>query len=381
MEFPPELVDRFIDYLHDDIHALANCALVSRTWAPSSRYHVFGHVVLSDVSWTKFLRLLTSPFATFTPHSTHTLTFATTPRSNTTLASLLDDIMPKLPQFPAVTSLCLGILNWSEISSPTVTALAALFVSITALDIRHIQVHDVHELAGVISLFPNLQKMSVTPFFLGDSADIQVAPFPDLPRGLVHVALTWYSPSGTRDMLTEVLLWLEGTSTQPSPVQSLALAIVDTPTLPALGRLLRVLGSQLQALDVAFTSVTARAPVTTDDIENHIDLSENPNLRDLTVHVSASDHTWGLMSAVRAPIRTLAIHLSLYSHASLDDLDWTILITTLSKNPHFSALQRLHFVVFSLRNDEVQALDAAVRARVAECDARGIVDVKVMRRP
>ncbi|KAJ7164185.1 hypothetical protein C8R46DRAFT_309300 [Mycena filopes] len=378
MKLPPELVDRLIDYLHDDIHALANCALVSRTWAPASRYHVFGHVVLLDKSWTEYLRLLTSPFATFTPHSTHTLTFATAFGSRTTLASLLDDIVPKLPQFSAVTSLCLGILNWSEMSTPTVISLAALFVSITALDIRHVQVDDVHELAGVISLFPHLEKMSVAPFFLGDPADIHVAPFPDLPRGLVHVALTWFGPSGTRDMLAEAFPWLEGTSAQPSPVQSLTLSLVDTSTLPALGRLLRVLGPQLQALAIAFTSL---ASVTADDIDNHIDLSENPNLRDLTVHVSPSERTWGLLSAVRAPIRTLTIHLSLYSDTTLDDLDWTILTTTLSKSPHFSTLQRLHFVMFGLRNDEVGALNTAVRARVAECDARGIVDVQVLRRP
>ncbi|KAJ7156261.1 hypothetical protein C8R46DRAFT_1115533 [Mycena filopes] len=46
MHFPPELVDRFIDNLHDDRHTLATCALVSKTWTPASRYHLFSRVTV-----------------------------------------------------------------------------------------------------------------------------------------------------------------------------------------------------------------------------------------------------------------------------------------------------------------------------------------------
>ncbi|KAJ7156270.1 hypothetical protein C8R46DRAFT_429892 [Mycena filopes] len=377
MNFPPELVDRFIDYLHDDDHALGNCALVSKTWLPASRYHLFSLVVLFNANWMAFLRLLTSPFATFTPHFVHTLAFAKTVGSSTILASLLDDILPKLPQFPAFTSLYLGILNWRFLSPHTVTSLAAQFVNITALDIRHVYFQDIQELVGVISLFHHLKKISVAPSFRGNAANPQIAPFPDLPRGLVHVAVRWFGRPGTRDMLMEALPWLEDTSIlHSSPIQRLELAMVAPFALPALGRLLRVLGSQLQALDIKLLYGT-----TADDIDNDIDLSENTNMRDLTVHVTSSEHTWGFVSAVRAPIRTLTIHFSLDSHTTLDNFNWHTLTSLLGQSSHFAALQTLQFVVFSLRNEGVQALKAAVRARVAELDARGIVDVEVLGRP
>ncbi|KAJ7168887.1 hypothetical protein C8R46DRAFT_1350376 [Mycena filopes] len=321
LHFPPELVDRSIDYLHDDRYTLATCALVSNTWTPASRYHVFGHVNLSDESWREYLRLLTSPFATFAPHSTHTLTFATTRRSNGTLASLLNDIVPKLPQFPAVNSLYLGSFDLEEISPHTVTSLAALFGNITVLDIRHIFVRDFHEFARVVSLFTRLEKMFIRPYFRND--DPQAAPLPDLPRGLVQVALSWHGSSRTRDMLVEILPWLEGTSVQPSPVQNLRFNMIAPAALPALGRLLRVLGSQLQALDVSFSRFVTPAA-----IDEHIDLSENRHLRDLAVHASSAP--WGLISAVRTPIRTITIKLFVEPGTALDNLEWDLLTSLLA---------------------------------------------------
>ena len=41
LEVPPEIVDRTIDYLHDDKGSLKSCSLVSRTWHNTSRFHLF----------------------------------------------------------------------------------------------------------------------------------------------------------------------------------------------------------------------------------------------------------------------------------------------------------------------------------------------------
>ncbi|EMD30983.1 hypothetical protein CERSUDRAFT_100782 [Gelatoporia subvermispora B] len=55
---PPELTDRIIDFLHDDIPALANCGLVCRTWLPSSRLHLFRRIeilqpVTTMLAWSQ----------------------------------------------------------------------------------------------------------------------------------------------------------------------------------------------------------------------------------------------------------------------------------------------------------------------------------------
>ncbi|RPD53069.1 hypothetical protein L226DRAFT_347986 [Lentinus tigrinus ALCF2SS1-7] len=46
--FPAELVDVVIDFLHDDPRTLKTCALVSRSWLISSRYHLFHTYTISD---------------------------------------------------------------------------------------------------------------------------------------------------------------------------------------------------------------------------------------------------------------------------------------------------------------------------------------------
>jgi hypothetical protein len=56
---PPELVDRIIDFLHNEPRTLAACSLVARSWTPASRYHRFSSVrLISDEDWAKFDRLI-----------------------------------------------------------------------------------------------------------------------------------------------------------------------------------------------------------------------------------------------------------------------------------------------------------------------------------
>jgi len=58
-EIPPELVDRIIDFLHDQPKALAACSLVARSWTVTSQYHQFSTVWLTTPEyWTKFNRLI-----------------------------------------------------------------------------------------------------------------------------------------------------------------------------------------------------------------------------------------------------------------------------------------------------------------------------------
>ena len=41
---PPELLDHTIDFLQDTEHALRNCCLVSKSWIPRTRKHLFAHI-------------------------------------------------------------------------------------------------------------------------------------------------------------------------------------------------------------------------------------------------------------------------------------------------------------------------------------------------
>jgi len=45
---PPELLDHIIDLLYDSQTALGNCCLVSKSWIPSTRSHIFANVKIVD---------------------------------------------------------------------------------------------------------------------------------------------------------------------------------------------------------------------------------------------------------------------------------------------------------------------------------------------
>jgi hypothetical protein len=62
-QFPQELYDRIIDYLHEDMDALAACALVHSSWIKSSRYHFFDKINGVDTfeKCEQFTALISSP--------------------------------------------------------------------------------------------------------------------------------------------------------------------------------------------------------------------------------------------------------------------------------------------------------------------------------
>ena len=64
---PPELLDYIVDSLHDDPNALKKCCLVSKSWVPRTRKHLFAEVEFSteerlELGKTAFPNPSTSPF-------------------------------------------------------------------------------------------------------------------------------------------------------------------------------------------------------------------------------------------------------------------------------------------------------------------------------
>ncbi|KAF8886128.1 hypothetical protein BD779DRAFT_1673307 [Infundibulicybe gibba] len=61
---PPETIDAIIDHIHDDTVALKACSLVSSTFLPSSRHHLFSEIVLECSAICNFLKTLDTPRST-----------------------------------------------------------------------------------------------------------------------------------------------------------------------------------------------------------------------------------------------------------------------------------------------------------------------------
>lgn len=65
-----ELVDKFIDELHDDIQALQSCSLVSKRWVYRSQHHIFSRIIISSQQsfqrWCENIPLASCPVSTHT---------------------------------------------------------------------------------------------------------------------------------------------------------------------------------------------------------------------------------------------------------------------------------------------------------------------------
>ena len=65
-----ELIDKFIDELHDDVQALQSCSLVSKRWVYRSQHHIFSRIIISSQQsfqrWCKNIPLASCPVSTHT---------------------------------------------------------------------------------------------------------------------------------------------------------------------------------------------------------------------------------------------------------------------------------------------------------------------------
>ena len=60
LRFPQEITDIIIDYLHHDVPSLQACALVSRAWLPSSRFHLFRSYTINPSRFEGAYRIITT---------------------------------------------------------------------------------------------------------------------------------------------------------------------------------------------------------------------------------------------------------------------------------------------------------------------------------
>ena len=61
LQLPPELYDYILDCLSEDKPTLRNCALVTRTWLPRARHHLFRSIYIDWSNCDAFSRLVSNP--------------------------------------------------------------------------------------------------------------------------------------------------------------------------------------------------------------------------------------------------------------------------------------------------------------------------------
>lgn len=242
--FPAEIIDLVIDHLYEDRAALNKCSLVSKSWLPRSRFHIFRHscyrITLSnlrvaDVSLisapNRFSSLVSHPLATFPPFIPTLSIKSAVGRMDLLKPSSLSIHLPILKLLTSVYCLVLhGInpyhaLTWIPVLSQLGTR------RITKIDLRAIQFSTLADIIKTIALFPALEILSYScppPDIDSTSSDISHAVSDALPprnlRQLIWRRRALYGPLldwlATGNISKPPKLYLFGTATRGPVVDS-----------------------------------------------------------------------------------------------------------------------------------------------------------------
>ncbi|KAK0476176.1 hypothetical protein IW261DRAFT_1492350 [Armillaria novae-zelandiae] len=186
--FPPELFDRFIDFLHRDNEALKACSLVCRAWIPASRFHLFKrlsfHVIppsyaRNNRSYEDKVKLLDSSFCTLFKHVRQILINGLVPPEYFQPApSWLQSLAQHLNYFTSVTSLHLVSISTFSIScildAPSFTS------RITNMTLEAFTCSKSKDLPYMLSYFSGLEKLHYEVHFRDMSSDWDLCPFCDM---------------------------------------------------------------------------------------------------------------------------------------------------------------------------------------------------------
>ncbi|GLB39159.1 hypothetical protein LshimejAT787_0603210 [Lyophyllum shimeji] len=285
----------------------------------------------------------------------------------------LNKLMSLLLRLDGVRGLSFGGQGWSSLTEASTRSLfkpgGNLFQNVTTLHLKHLQFTSFSLLAtfvGGVSMLNDLSFDDVT----WDLVDRQLCiPPPRLVR--LHI----------RSSLVPILDWLFGSgdsmgSQEPPSLRALSIPEVDPHELHTVGRVLRVLGSSLQHLDVGFPT-HGRDNADMGNISDVINLSHNQNLR--TIHIrhltlyqfphpvrtysliaptggedepelSNSPFCWlpPFLSNVSSPaISELVLYIWLSDERHLDLIDWPALTGVLNKSV-FASLKSIQYRVSGL---------------------------------
>ena len=236
MSLPPELTDHIIAFLHDDRETLKACSLVCKNWLPSSRYSLFGHLVLHDWTLQSFIKLLNSPVCTI-PNRVHTLHIAW---SDT---GFFDTIAPYLDRF-TVRSLRLVGDRWDPVRRELEGDVLMWFSRIRELDLG-LAFSSPDHYFGLIASFPSLETLFLhfpcLTFRLDDFQHIHSFIFPPHLHTLV-IGLAFWRP---------LLSWLVSIAQFPA-ISIVKLYCISDAELRGVQTLLQTLGPSIHSLDLDF---------------------------------------------------------------------------------------------------------------------------------
>lgn len=99
VSLPPEIFDLIVEYLCDEQETLKTCRLVSKSWVPRARRHIFARVMFDNSPFESWMKTFPDP-SNSPAHYTRSLLICTLLDviTATTRARALDPILPQASQ-------------------------------------------------------------------------------------------------------------------------------------------------------------------------------------------------------------------------------------------------------------------------------------------
>lgn len=162
--FPHEIIEQFIDFLHDDRLGLAVCGLVGSAWVPRSRYHLFKSVRLRSGNVDGFILLLRSKCRLTFLESIQRFSYIHREGLlDRKTSQSLSQVLQHLPPLPGVVYLSL-IEGWGRefvFDDLDSYAITTLFPNVVEFTLSHTCFNDSGDVFKLISRFPLLQILEL----------------------------------------------------------------------------------------------------------------------------------------------------------------------------------------------------------------------------
>jgi hypothetical protein len=264
-QIPQEIIDQVIDHLYNDRETLRTCALVCRSWVPSSRYHLFGNVDISFLEWgqpsrySSLIGHLDHPLCTFAPSIRVLCINVSTDDGDARLWFLSDDwldpLIPYLSKLLSVKTLVgISIGGWPNNHWHRLFKATSFVNQITHLSLRYSDFVSFEQCMETIHSFPSLETLDCTNNYLPDNLDAD-------ENGDVECTLTLPPPPSLRILETcfhitghwqLIWQWLHRSQTRLSVIKlvSNVMSNISAAEVSTLNQYLRFLGPSLEILSM-----------------------------------------------------------------------------------------------------------------------------------
>ena len=362
-----EIFDIIVDHLHDNHKALAACSLVCRAWLPSSRYHLFFTVQVSDTgNLTRFLDELDSPLSTIAPFvrtlTLHECDYISPPKSTRDMETT-------------------SRTATSEIDARTVSL--SRLVALKKLELHRFHFNHFNEFIDIVSVFPLLKEISLDVVQWEDDQALE-EPNRGPPPALQVICL------GQCDK-GRILNWVTSEEVVPM-VKIVNLRQIVPSQMSSIRRFLRIVGPSLEQLHLCFFNFDwagspgeptpacnfriwlTQCPNETVSLAN--DMMHASNLRSIQIEAyaysSPSLEVWlSLLSQISSG-QMEAVVFNIWAWRSLNESTWADM-DRLFTSPRFVHLRKVCVQLLFLGGERKAA--NWVSQRLPRCAARGILSL------